>query len=45
MTSLLDDDRIARLTHHYFEVDLDLLWSTVTESLPALLAALPSPGS
>jgi len=34
-----------RLTHHYFEVDLDRLWSTVTESLPALRAALRSPGS
>lgn len=31
-----------RLTHHYFEVDLDRLWTTVTESLPALRAALPS---
>lgn len=29
-----------RLTHHYFEIDLDRLWSTVTEDLPALLAAL-----
>ena len=29
-----------RLTHHYFEVDLEVLWSTVTESLPALLAGL-----
>ena len=34
-----------RLTHHYFEVDLDRLWDTVTESLPALKAALPSPPS
>lgn len=34
-----------RLTHHYFEVDLDRLWDTVTESLPALKAALPSPSS
>ena len=31
-----------RLTHHYFEVDLDRLWTTVTESVPALRAALPS---
>jgi uncharacterized protein with HEPN domain len=30
-----------RLTHHYFEVDLDVLWTTITESLPALRAALP----
>lgn len=34
-----------RLTHHYFEVNLDVLWSTVTESLPALLDALRSPAS
>ena len=34
-----------RLTHHYFEINLDVLWSTVTESLPALLAALRSPAS
>jgi uncharacterized protein with HEPN domain len=32
-----------RLTHHYFEIDLDLLWSTVTESLPELLAVLRPP--
>jgi uncharacterized protein with HEPN domain len=29
-----------RLTHHYFEIDLEVLWSTVTDDLPALLAAL-----
>jgi uncharacterized protein with HEPN domain len=29
-----------RLTHHYFEVDLEVLWSTVTESLPTLLVGL-----
>ena len=29
-----------RLTHHYFEVDLEVLWSTVSDSLPALLAGL-----
>jgi uncharacterized protein with HEPN domain len=33
-----------RLTHHYFEVDLDRLWSTVTDDLPVFLAAL-SPSS
>lgn len=33
-----------RLTHRYFEIDLDRLWSTATESLPALLAALRAPG-
>jgi len=32
-----------RLTHHYFEVDLDRLWDTVTESLPALREELPPP--
>ena len=29
-----------RLVHHYFDINLDVLWSTVTEDLPALLAAL-----
>jgi uncharacterized protein with HEPN domain len=29
-----------RLTHHYFEINLDRLWSTVADDLPALLAAL-----
>jgi uncharacterized protein with HEPN domain len=29
-----------RLTHHYFDVNLDVLWSTVTEDLPALLGGL-----
>jgi uncharacterized protein with HEPN domain len=29
-----------RLTHHYFEVDLGRLWSTVADDLPALLEAL-----
>lgn len=33
------------LTHHYFQIDLDRLWDTVTESLPALKVALPSPSS
>jgi uncharacterized protein with HEPN domain len=31
-----------RLSHHYFEIDLDRLWITVTESLPALLVQLPA---
>ncbi len=32
------------LAHHYFQLDLDRLWETVTESLPALLAGLrPGP--
>jgi uncharacterized protein with HEPN domain len=32
-----------RLVHHYFDIDLDILWSTVTEDLPALLQALDEP--
>ena len=30
-----------RLVHHYFDINLDVLWTTITEDLPALLAALP----
>lgn len=33
------------LAHHYFQIDLDRLWDTVTESLPALRAALPPAAS
>lgn len=29
-----------RLIHAYFDVDLDTVWTTVTEDLPALLPAL-----
>lgn len=29
-----------RLVHVYFDIDLDILWSTVQEDLPALAAAL-----
>ncbi len=29
-----------RLVHHYFDIDLDVLWATVSEDLPALLAAI-----
>lgn len=29
-----------RLVHHYFDIDLDVLWKTVTEDLPALLDRL-----
>lgn len=29
-----------RLTHHYFEIDLAILWRTVTIDVPMLLAAL-----
>ena len=32
-----------RLVHHYFDIDLDVLWSTVTEDLPDLVAGLESP--
>jgi uncharacterized protein with HEPN domain len=28
------------LVHHYFDIDLDVLWQTVTEDLPELLALL-----
>ena len=29
-----------RLVHHYFDVDLDVLWATVTQDLPAMLEVL-----
>ncbi|MBA3282959.1 MAG: DUF86 domain-containing protein [Acidimicrobiia bacterium] len=32
-----------RLVHHYFDIDLDVLWSTIQVDLPALLAVIPSP--
>ncbi len=32
-----------RLVHHYFDIDLDVLWSTILLDLPALLDALPRP--
>jgi uncharacterized protein with HEPN domain len=31
-----------RLVHHYFDINLNILWQTITEDLPQLLAALPS---
>lgn len=31
-----------RLVHHYFDIDLDVLWVTVTEDLPMLLSVLPN---
>ena len=31
-----------RLIHHYFDINLDALWQTVTHDLPGLLAALPT---
>ncbi|MCU1378170.1 MAG: hypothetical protein JWN29_1153 [Acidimicrobiales bacterium] len=30
-----------RLVHHYFDINLDVLWTTDTVDLPALLAVLP----
>lgn len=29
-----------RLVHHYFDINLDVLWTTVTVELPALIDAL-----
>jgi len=29
-----------RLVHHYFDIDLDVLWATVTEDLPELVSGL-----
>ncbi len=34
-----------RIVHQYFEIDLDIVWSTVTEDFPVLLAALRAPPS
>ena len=34
-----------RIVHHYFEIDVDIVWSTVTEDFPGLLAALHAPRS
>lgn len=34
-----------RLVHHYFDIDLDVLWSTVRDDLPALLELIPPPES
>jgi uncharacterized protein with HEPN domain len=31
--------------HHYFDIDLDVLWSTVTVDLPALLRVVPHPAA
>ncbi len=42
--SPLDDRALRdRLVHHYFDIDLDILWATVTEDLPALVDLLPDP--
>ena len=32
-----------RVVHHYFQIDLDIVWSTVSEDFPTLLAALRAP--
>jgi uncharacterized protein with HEPN domain len=29
-----------RLIHHYFDINLDALWATITEDLPSLLTVL-----
>ena len=29
-----------RLVHHYFDIDVDVLWATVQDDLPALVRAL-----
>lgn len=33
-----------RLAHHYFDIDLDVLWQTVREDLPRMLSLLGSDG-
>jgi uncharacterized protein with HEPN domain len=33
-----------RLVHHYFDIDSDVLWSTVTRDLPDLLGVVPRSG-
>jgi uncharacterized protein with HEPN domain len=30
-----------RLVHHYFDINLDVLWETITEDLPQMLACSP----
>ena len=32
-----------RLVHHYFDIDLDVLWSTIEVDLPSLLRVVPRP--
>ncbi len=31
-----------RLVHHYFDINLDVLWETIAEDLPQMLAMIPS---
>ncbi len=33
-----------RLIHHYFDIDLDVLWVTIEEDLPELVQRLDAPG-
>jgi uncharacterized protein with HEPN domain len=37
-----DQVRIAHMVHHYFDINLDVLWITVLDDLPKLLVALRS---
>lgn len=32
-----------RIAHAYFEIDLAVVWATVRDALPSLLATLPNP--
>jgi len=34
-----------RLVHHYFDINLDILWSTIEEDIPELLRTLRSSGA
>lgn len=34
-----------RLVHHYFDIDIDVLWATVNTDLPELLVVLADLGS
>lgn len=31
-----------RLVHHYFDIDLDVLWATIEGDLPGLLRSIPN---
>lgn len=31
-----------RLIHHYYDINLDILWQTVSEDFPQLLSSLPA---
>lgn len=33
-----------RLVHHHFDIDLDVLWATITTEPPVLLRSLPPAG-